>query len=227
MSSTTADPSRGQNWTDPVQNHDYIWIYDLSIWVANHNVTNADYADFDSAHDSGSFEGHALNQPEQPVASVSYLQAQDYADWLQNRFQEAGCSDSFVLRLPSHKEWSAFAGCGRNPRFPWGDNWPPHYGNYGDQSAKKAFPEWDCIENYDDGYIVSCPVSEAGENDWGLVGVGGNVYEWTFEADGTRTELRGASWSTFQEEYMWTENRYVREPSSALINFGIRLVIVP
>ena len=225
MGKQLIDPVAGENWSDPVQDQDYIWINSLKVWAAKLNVSNVLYRSYAPEHDSGNFEGYSLNDDEQPVVSISYNEALDYCDWLQGRFIEAGCPDSLIVRLPSHQEWTALASCGINRDYPWGNNWPPTRGNYGDQRAAEAFPEWDSIRDYDDGYVVSCPVSEAGENEWGLIGVGGNVYEWTFVAGGTNTELRGASWSTYQEPYLRIDNRYPREPSSALINLGIRLII--
>jgi formylglycine-generating enzyme required for sulfatase activity len=114
----------------------------------------------------------------------------------------------------------------RRPHTSVGHEWPPAYGNFGDEAAAKTFPDWEPIEGYDDGYPVTCPVEDAGENDWGLVGVGGNAYEWTFEAEGTSCELRGGSFSTNQSEYLHIDNRYRREPSSRLINFGFRPVLL-
>ena len=130
-----------------------------------------------------------------------------------------------LLRLPSHLEWTTFARCDDGREFPWGNTWPPTFGNYGDAAAQRQFPDWEAIPDYDDGFAVACAVEQSGANPWGLYGVGGNVYEWTFAAGGTTCELRGGSWSTYQPEYLKLGNRYRREPASRLFNFGFRVVL--
>ncbi|NQZ67654.1 MAG: SUMF1/EgtB/PvdO family nonheme iron enzyme [Lentisphaeria bacterium] len=216
-------PEETKDFSLAPSNHQFVWIAALSCWVGKYAVTNKEFRCFREAHDSGDFSGVSLNEDEQPAAMISFTDAMDYSAWL---MEGSNINDDFVIRVPSHEEWTAMASCGKVKRFPWGDEWPPTYGNYGDKSAKESFPEWDHIEDYDDGFPVSCPVDKAGENEWGLVGVGGNVYEWTYEAGGTKTELRGGSWSTFQPEYLELDNRYRREASSSLINFGFRLITI-
>ncbi len=52
------------------------------------------------------------------------------------------------------------------------------------------------IDRHRDNAIVTCPVEHSGRNDWGLFGVGGNVWECTLRNDWL-TEFdawRGACW---------------------------------
>lgn len=218
-------PTAGQDWTDPVLGMELIWIESLQLWVGKHHVTNGEFRAFRPEHCSGDYEGLSLDQDRQPVCCVSYDDGMAFSSWLRNRYDECGLEERFIVRLPNHREWPLFASCGHLRIFPWGNDWPPPYGNYGDESAKRTFNEWDAIEGYDDGFPVSCPVEDSGRNEWGLYGVGGNVYEWTFEAGGTGTELRGASWSTYQKEFIALDNRYRREADSRLINFGFRILM--
>lgn len=217
----------GRDWREPALGMEFVWIDDLGIWVGRYMVTNEEFRFYRPNHDSGDYEGLALNRDRQPVVQVSFHEAMAFCDWLSEQSRAANfLGANQLFRLPSHLEWTSFARCGDGRDYPWGNNWPPHYGNFGDQAAKRQFPDWDGIEDYDDGFIVSCPVDDSGENDWGLWGVGGNAYEWTFEAGGVSSELRGGSWSTFQPEYLRINNRYRREPSSKLFNFGFRVVLV-
>ncbi len=220
------DPKQGENWQDPVLGMKFVWLAELQLWAGKYTIANGEFRRFRPEHDSGEFEGHSLNGDRQPVVMVGYNDAMDFCAWLREQATEAGVSEKYIFRLPSHNDWTAYASCGVLREYPWGDKWPPTRGNYGDEAAKRAFPEWDVIEGYDDGFAVSCPVEDAGENEWGLYGVGGNVYEWTFVAGDTGTQLRGASWSTYQPQYITLDNRLRREPSSRLVNFGFRVLIV-
>jgi formylglycine-generating enzyme required for sulfatase activity len=219
-------PTPGQDWQEPTLGMAFVWVNELRLWVGKYAVANGEFRRFRPAHDSGEFLGHSLNGDRQPVVQVSFNDANEFAGWLRAQALAAGVPDRFIFRLPSHTDWATYAAAGRAKHFPWGDEWPPTYGNYGDEAAKRAFPEWEVISGYDDGFAVSCPVEQAGLNEIGLCGVGGNVYEWTFVAGGTGTELRGASWSTYQPEYLRLNNRLRREATSKLVNFGFRLVVL-
>ncbi|HAR66421.1 MAG TPA: hypothetical protein DCR55_09455 [Lentisphaeria bacterium] len=218
---------RGENWKDPVLNVEFIWLPALEFWVGKHVTTNAEYRAFNAAHDSGEYEGETLNGDRQPVVQVSYEDAMAYCGWFTERLRDRNAiQNGQFLRLPSHQEWTVFASCGKQKEFPWGDEWPPIYGNYADETARRKYRDWEHIAGYDDHATVTCPVEESGANEWGLWGVGGNVYEWTFQAGGTSCELRGGSWTTCQKEYLRINNRYPREPSTRLLNFGFRPVLV-
>lgn len=220
-------PQIDHTWSSSILGEDFIWIDNINIWVCKHMISNGLYRKFKEDHDSGDFQGHSLNDDDQPAVLISFTDAMGFCDWLtQREHKEQALPSNYIYRLPSDEEWTHFSRCGDGRIYPWGNSWPPIYGNYSDSSAKDAFPEWDVIENYTDSYAVSCPVQNAGVNDWGLVGVGGNAYEWTFQADGTRVELRGGSWSTNQKEFLTCMNRYPREASCRLINFGFRIVLI-
>lgn len=219
-------PNPGANWREPVTGYEFVWLESLSMWVGKYMVANGDYRRFRPSHNSGDFRGLTLDGERQPAAWISYNDATAFCDWLsQADHSSKALPENYLIRVPSHKEWTAYARCGDGRTFPWGEDWPPTMGNYGDAAGKRAFPDWETIEGYDDGFAVSCDVEKAGENPWGLVGVGGNAYEWTFEADGLSCDLRGGSWSTNQREYLMINNRYRREPSGRLVNFGFRMVM--
>jgi formylglycine-generating enzyme required for sulfatase activity len=221
-----AAPVDGRNWTSFTTKREFTWIAELGLWVAKYTTTNAEYRAFRADHDSAEFDGHSLNEDNQPAVMVSYDDCMAYCEWLTKEELVAGMPSGHFFRLPSHDEWTTFARCGDGREYPWGNEWPPTYGNFADEAAKRAFPDWEVFEGIDTGHPVACPVEASGENDWGLCGVGGNVYEWTFQAGGTACELRGGSWSTNQQEYLKTMNRYQREPGSKLVNFGFRLVLL-
>jgi formylglycine-generating enzyme required for sulfatase activity len=119
-----------------------------------------------------------------------------------------------------------FAQCGDGRTYPWGNDWPPKYGNYADSAAKSVFSGWGVIDGYRDGSAVSCPVEQSGKNDWGLYGVGGNVWEWTSEDDGSARVLRGASWRNRDQGNLRCGLRIRGLPSDRFVSIGFRLVVL-
>ena len=133
-------------------------------------------------------------------------------------------------RLPSADEWQKFARCGGERIYPWGNPWPPLYGNFADESAAAVFEEWPFIAGYDDGHPVTCDVRESGRNEWGLFGVGGNVWEWTVDwyDDSEEHKVRlGGAWDTHQSELMWIDHRGFDRPAARYDSIGFRVVLVP
>ena len=223
---SVSPPKPGEDWHDPVAGLDFIWLDPLGIWASKYQVTNKQYRACVADHGSGAFQGHNLNGDRQPVACVSYEDAMQWCDWLTRQINDRLDGElKQTLRLPSDREWTAYAKCGHARVFPWGNEWPPTRGNYACESAHEVFEDWDYVKGYSTGHVVSCNVQDSGRNEWGLYGVGGNCYEWTFEYEGIATQLRGGSWSTCQKDYLRIDNAYNREPRSRLLNFSFRPII--
>jgi formylglycine-generating enzyme required for sulfatase activity len=179
---------------------EFVWISALSIWVGKYEVTNGKYRMAHPTHDSGAyhFDQYSLNGDRQPVVEVTVAQATAFADWLTNRERTDGrLPEGWAYRLPGDYEWTTLARCGDDREYPWGNEWPPTYGNYADQSAAAVSTVTPGIPGYNDGYVASCPVEASGRNDWGLYGVGGNVNEWTTQQneDGSHAARGGQWWS--------------------------------
>jgi uncharacterized caspase-like protein len=201
-----------------------VWVEALKGWVGKYEVTNDEYRRFKNDHDSGKYVGRSLNEDRQPVVNVSYDEAVAFAEWVNG--QAKGLPAGYSVRLPDGKEWMTFAQCGDGRTYPWGNDWPPKYGNYADATAKSAFSDWTVIEGYRDGSAVSCAVEQSGKNDWGLYGVGGNVWEWTNEQDGSGRVLRGASWFNYEQVILRCEYRSRVPPSYRFFSNGFRLVVL-
>jgi hypothetical protein len=203
---------------------EFVWIKALDCWAGKYEVTNYEYRKFKPGHDSKSFGKHTLNGDRQPVVYVNYQDAVEYAKWLTERELKANrIPAGYRYRLPTKQEWTTFCQIGGNRKFPWGDSMPPKYGNY---SGKESATD-NKIDGYCDDYPVTCPVENSGRNEWGLYGVGGNVWECTVKSssDLSFDAWRGASWSYSIPDCLTTAATGVSSPEYRIHGFGFRLVL--
>ena len=177
------------------------------FYIAEREVTNAQFQRFDSEHSSGVVQSHTLSNNNQPVVKVSWQQAALFCNWLSEQeglepfyVVESGevngiNPDSTGYRLPTEAEWAWSARVAGDPenllKFPWGNELPPpdDHGNYADLSAASILSR--LISNYDDGHIVTAPVGSFPANLQGLYDMGGNVAEWVHDYYGTSGQLGG------------------------------------
>ncbi|MDD4737445.1 MAG: SUMF1/EgtB/PvdO family nonheme iron enzyme [Kiritimatiellae bacterium] len=168
-------PSEGQPWVSTATGMEFIWVPALNLWVGKYEVTNGEYRKMNSQHNSRDYKMLSLNGDRQPVVFVDFHDARTFARW--QTMKEIDALGDFSYRVPTETEWQKFAQCGDYRTYPWGDTFPPKYGNYPDSAARRYFSIWTGVDGYTDGFVVTCPVEESGVNDWGLYGVGGNVWE--------------------------------------------------
>ncbi len=206
------------------------------FYVAATEVTNAQFRRFQADHDSGEYEGHALNGEKQPVVTVDWNDARDFAAWLSKEAGEDG-----LYRLPTEAEWEHFARAGTSTVRFWGDGEAEasRFANGNDpKTALEFLFFWDAFRN-DDGHRVTAPVGSFAPNPWGAYDVIGNVYEWCADwygdypsgavtdpigpADGTARVLRGGSWR-HQPSYCRAAYRFGDVPGVRDVFFGFRVV---
>lgn len=136
-----------------------VWIdaFDLAVL----QVQNRDYAVFLAAtgHSPPPEWNHPdFNHPEQPVVSVSWLEAVKYCEWL------SGLTGHHY-RLPTEAEWERAAGGGREEiLYAWGDEPPDSWPSY--------------IRRWKGEVKSPLPVGRDAPNAHGLFDIGENVHEW-------------------------------------------------
>lgn len=212
----------------------FVWIAPLSIWVSRYETTNEQYNQFDRAHDPKKYYDHILDMPDQPAVFVSWEDANNYCGWLSRNFRRK-LPPGREFRLPTEKEWVAFAKCGRETEYPWGNRWPPpndfnYKGTEGAGIFYNLVHNEKFIRGHDDGFTVMAPVGKSGTNEWGLYGVGGNVWEWCqdwFDDTKTTRVLRGAAWNNYEPAILAISNRSAALPEKDNVMIGFRIVIAP
>jgi formylglycine-generating enzyme required for sulfatase activity len=176
---------------------------DHSFWMAETEVTNAQYACFDSDHDTRYIDmhfmdrvtpGYIANHPNQPVARVSWQEAMRFCDWMSKM-------TGLKVSLPTEAQWEWAARSGTETKFFYGSpdsDWS-QYANLADQSLRwfdtnnypgagnlqyrNAYPSDNNFplrdERFKDPYFVVDYVGMTKPNPWGLKDMIGNVSEWT------------------------------------------------
>ncbi|NLB56113.1 MAG: SUMF1/EgtB/PvdO family nonheme iron enzyme [Lentisphaerae bacterium] len=194
---------------------EFVKIPALDIWAGRYEITNQKFKQFKPLHDSGNFREHSLAGDEQPVVNISWHDANEFCDWLNNNFKDQ-IPATHVFKLPTEQEWEKIASGGTDSVFPWGNAWPPQEGNYG------------IMQDYDDGFVVTCPVMDSGKNVQGIFGLGGNVWEWTEDwNDSTMTAkiFKGGAWNQTNPESLKIISRNADSPDTRTPYVGFRVII--
>ena len=190
------------------------------FWIGQFEVTNAQFARFDPAHDSRVESRHAMqfgvrgfyvNGPRQPVVRVSWREAMAFC---------RGCPSrrAAVFTLPTEAEWEYACRAGTETPFSYGDSSADfsRHANLADRTlrefvcdpydkARSPFPDPgkydDWIprdDRFDDGGFVSEEVGRWEPNAWGLADMHGNVAEWTPVGDAGRIPTRPTTVATIR-----------------------------
>jgi formylglycine-generating enzyme len=177
----------GQDCERPVHR---IWV-DAFLLAAT-QVTNSEYERFVNSTPSAAppfWNDENFNIPQQPVAGVSWFDADGYCQWLAKQTGRA-------YQLPSEAEWERAARADLEQKyFPWGDDPPQSLPDYA--TRWQTGPE---------------AVARYAPNAFGLYNICDNVHEWCSDfydpnyyasspdrnprgpEQGTRRASRGGSW---------------------------------
>ena len=193
------DFSMGASRREPGRRHNET-LRDVGMerlfYLSTKEVTNRQFREFASGHDSGEFQEFSLNDANLPVVGVSWEEAARYCNWLsisedrtpyyQTEFSKViGVNvNSGGYRLPTEAEWAWSArstGEDSSQRFPWGVALPPpdRFGNYADRAAAHLVGR--IIFNYNDNHITAAPVGTFRPDSHGIYDLSGNVAEWVHD----------------------------------------------
>ncbi len=131
-----------------------------AYWLAETEVTNAQYERFDPAHERD-WPGD-----DDPVTSVDWDEARAYCDWLSTR-------GTLRVRLPSEAEWEYACRAGSTSEFCFGDD-------------EAGLAEYAWYEANSGGRAHA--VRTRRPNAWGLFDLHGNAWEWCEDAWGPYAE---------------------------------------
>jgi formylglycine-generating enzyme required for sulfatase activity len=181
-------------------------------YLSTKEVTNAQYLQFDSQHDSGVLGRALLSQEDRPVVNLTWEKAARFCNWMSEKqglppayeYNNGGWRGvepmTIGYRLPTEAEWvwaARYAAGPNTTRFPWGDNMPPVdvHANYADEAAANMVPYH--VTGYSDNFRGPAPTGSYKENEFGIFDLAGNVSEWIHDfyslkkPDGTLTDPLG------------------------------------
>jgi formylglycine-generating enzyme required for sulfatase activity len=219
------------------------------FYMAKTEITNAQYALFDPAHDSAYISmpnkdhgdrGYPVNQPAQPVVRVTWLQATSFCRWLSEQ-------TGHRFDLPTEAQWEWACRAGSDSPYWYGDRDCDfgQFANLADAAlnhfARGDSPKWQPKDaRFDDRAMVTNQVGRYQANAWGLCDMHGNAAEWTktvyrpypydardgrddANATGARV-VRGGSWYD-RPERASSSFRLRFEPWQPVYSTGFRVVM--
>ncbi|MFT5117473.1 MAG: sulfatase activating formylglycine-generating enzyme [Kiritimatiellia bacterium] len=160
--------------------------FNRNIWVSQHEITEAQYAIFDSSKANTSL----------PVTDITWSDAVRYCNWLsekeglpafytiQNGRVRGFNAKSTGYRLLSEAEWEWLAKKSQRSTptvYSWGNSEriPKRVGNIADKSLSASATFY--FKNYSDGFTGKAPVGSFKVDRSGLYDVMGNVSEWVHD----------------------------------------------
>lgn len=204
------------------------------IFRPNHD-TGIEYGDF--IHFSSGEKGHLLSRHNQPVARVTWFEAQAFCSWLSKK-----TGRSFAL--PTFEQWRFAALSGAQTPFWFGaidsdfsarenlsDQSLIQISNFSWRDRAKVLPAWRPGDNNrNDRIRVSAPVGSYEPNPWKLYDMQGNVAEWTAteslnELGAKKMVVAGGSWYTPPKKAGADHVRRF-EPQANIFDVGFRVISV-
>jgi len=226
------------------------------FWISAHEITNRQFRLFRPEHSSRYYQklharsddqGLSLDEPDQPVVRVSWVEAMQFCDWLTEKLGER-------FSLPAEAQWEYACRAGTATALNYGELSEDFsaWANLLDRSYVQGWPQItgglehlvvDGAElaelRFDDRAAVTAAVKSYRPNRWGLYDMHGNVAEWTRsdyrpypydEDDGrhsldlrTRKVVRGGSFFD-PPRFSRSAHRWAYPAWQRVFNVGFRVV---
>jgi formylglycine-generating enzyme required for sulfatase activity len=155
------------------------------------------------AKGGGKFRRQRYKGPDRAQNSVSWNQAMEFCRALtDNEKQKGHLPEGFVFTLPSEDQWKVFVG-----------DAGPNHAVYGNRESKGPSPP-----------------GTRSENQYGLVDVRGNLWEWTLTDYSSQNPskgkaLRGGSFVTSRSMLMNDNARFYGDKNNSYYQYGFRFVL--
>ena len=244
---TSAPPTTNVPFTNSL-GMKFVPVLGTGVLFCIHETRRQDYAAYAAkagvnlAWKNSTFSGSPVgHDPNHPVVSVSWEDAQRFYAWLSTK-------EKRPYRLPTDEEWSIAVGLGERhdknitpqmlndkatTEFPWGGDYPPKTedkaGNYADNVFHEKTSNSSFLADYTDGFVTTAPVMSFKPNKFGLYDMGGNVWEWCadwWNAEKKDRVVRGSSWFNYQRGYLLSSKRDYIAPTTRHGSYGFRCVLV-
>ncbi|MDR2171373.1 MAG: SUMF1/EgtB/PvdO family nonheme iron enzyme [Planctomycetaceae bacterium] len=223
------------------------------FWIAESELTNRQYAVFNAEHDTRYLHedgknqvvpGYIANHPDQPVARISFEDAEKFCEWLSSKSGKNAT-------LPTEAQWEWAAKAGTDKAFWYGDKNTnfSKYANLAGEEIRRTRTQWDGKgsalhirhlypekqtyplrdNRWEDKWVVVDYVKQYEPNAWGLYDVIGNVWEWTIPDEKitpkNKAVARGGSWKD-RPNFAGATARVIYEPFQKVMNVGFRPIII-
>jgi formylglycine-generating enzyme required for sulfatase activity len=164
------------------------------FYMGEREITNAQFRQFQPAHNSGAIGNSSLDLDKQPVVRVTWDEAAEFCNWLsaQEGLPPAYTGDATTgytltvpvsngYRLPTEAEWefvARAASTGKPLKYPWGQDLPVISGTANVAGSEAVHLLGNVLLGHTDEFQVSSAPALFPPNPLGFYDLAGNVSEW-------------------------------------------------
>ena len=145
-------------------------VYLETYYISKHEVTFAQYDRFCEEAGREKPDDSDWGRGNRPVINITWQAAKDYCKWLAEKTGKN-------ILLPTEAQWEKAARGQDSRKYPWGnESLTGSRANFADLSSGLAWKD----KQIDDGYKYTSPAGSypQGASPYGVLDMGGNVWEW-------------------------------------------------